>query len=169
MADLQDAIKKTKDNLPDITPTPPDLHAQASVHELKSRLNWGEPALTILDVRNREDFNRCHILGAQAMPMDTLVDRAQSSLEPSRDIYVYGASDAETAQAAELLRQAGFRRVAELHGGVSAFQEIGGSIEGTATSEQDLSPGAYNVVSRMQEFAEEKAKEKDQDRATRNS
>jgi len=28
--------------------------------------------------------------------MDELVDRAQSSLEPSRDIYIYGETDQET-------------------------------------------------------------------------
>jgi rhodanese-related sulfurtransferase len=160
MENPQDAIKKAKDSLPNVTPTPPDLHAQASAHELKARLNWGEPALTILDARDRETFNKRHILGAQSMPIDVLVDRAQSSLEPTRDIYVYGASDSETAQAANLLREAGFTRVAELQGGVDAFEEIGGSIEGTATKDEELSAGAYNVVARLGEFAEERAKEK---------
>jgi rhodanese-related sulfurtransferase len=155
----QDLIKKAKDSLPNVTPTPPDLHAQATAHELKSRLNWGEPALTILDVRDRDTFNARHILGAQSMPLDILVDRAKSSLELSRDIYVYGVNDAETAEAASSLRQAGFTRVAELEGGVDAFEEIGGSVEGTITKDKNLTAGAYNVVARMQEFAAERDKE----------
>jgi rhodanese-related sulfurtransferase len=155
----QDLIKNAKDGLPNVTPTPPDLHAQATAHELKSRLNWGEPALTILDVRDRELFNARHILGAQSMPSDTLVDRAKSSLELSRDIYVYGMNDAETTEAANSLRQAGFTRVAELKGGVDAFEGIGGSVEGTVTNDENLTAGAYNVVARMQEFAAERDKE----------
>jgi rhodanese-related sulfurtransferase len=159
MANPEDLIKAAKDKLPNVTPTPPDLHAQADANELKSRLNWGEPALTILDVRDRSIFNECHIMGAQSMPMDTLIDRAKSSLEPDRDIYVYGANEDETTQAAQMLREAGFLRIASLKGGVDTFREIGGSIEGTTTDEV-LTRGAYNVFSRLGEFAQEQAKAK---------
>jgi rhodanese-related sulfurtransferase len=160
MANLEDTIKTAKDKLPDLTPTPPDLHQQATAHELKSRLNWGEPALTIVDVRDRDSFNAYRILGAIAMPLDALADRAQNSLEKKRDIYVYGDNDSETAEAANLLRQSGFTRVAELQGGLTAWKEIGGPVEGTATKDDPPSPGAYNVGSRLKEFAAEKAEER---------
>jgi rhodanese-related sulfurtransferase len=166
MANTEDAIKTAKEKLPNVTPTPPGLHAQATAHELKSRLNWGEPALTILDVRDRDSFNDYRIQGAMSMPMDTLADVAKSSLELKRDIYVYGSSDEETASAANVLRQAGFHRVAELKGGLSAWKEIGGSVDGRTSVEEPPTPGAYNVASRLKEFSEEKAKEKRQDRAS---
>jgi rhodanese-related sulfurtransferase len=159
MADIEDTLVAAKDKLPNVTPTPPGFHSQATVHELKSRLNWGEPGLTILDLRDHSTFAECHIMGAMNMPPDRLPGLAQSSLSYNRDIYVYGASDQETASGANLLRSAGFERVAELQGGLVAWKEVDGSIEGTATNEP---PGAdaYNVGSRLQAFNEEKAKEK---------
>ena len=90
-------------------PTPPPFKAKSLVFELKSRLDWGEPALTIIDARDRTEFNFRHILGAIPMPLQELVNRAKSSLENSRDIYIYGETDEETAIAASLLRDAGFQ------------------------------------------------------------
>ncbi|HEY9638876.1 MAG TPA: rhodanese-like domain-containing protein [Coleofasciculaceae cyanobacterium] len=159
MTDIEDTLVAAKGKLPNLTPTPPGFHSQASVHELKSRLNWGEPGLTILDLRDHSTFSQCHIMGAMNMPAGSLPGLAQASIPHNRDIYVYGASDEETASGANSLRSAGFERVAELKGGLTAWREIDGSIEGTATNE---SPGAdaYNVGSRLQAFSEEKSKEK---------
>ncbi|MGL5065051.1 MAG: rhodanese-like domain-containing protein [Microcoleus sp.] len=152
MKTIPDRISDIKDKLPDLTPTPPGLKAQASSHDLKSRLDWGEPALTIIDVRDRESFNNSHIMGALPMPMDELVERAQSSLEPIRDIYIYGESDEQTAEAAKLLREAGFRKVAELKGGIPAWKQIDGPIDG-AVEHDNPGPDAYNVFARLQHHA----------------
>ncbi|NJR64823.1 MAG: rhodanese-like domain-containing protein [Leptolyngbyaceae cyanobacterium CRU_2_3] len=159
MKNIEDTILDTKDKLPNVTPVPPGFHNQATAHELKSRLNWGEPGLTILDVRDHTSFGECHIMGAMNMPNEELSTLAESGLEFNRDLYVYGASDQESASAVDTLRSAGFERVAELKGGLSAWREIAGSVEGTATNQ---SPGAdaYNVSSRLQAFKEEKAREK---------
>jgi rhodanese-related sulfurtransferase len=64
--------------------TLPDAIAHNSeVEVLKNRLDWGEPALTIIDVRDQSAFNASHIMGAIAMPIAELVSRAQASLELS--------------------------------------------------------------------------------------
>ncbi|NJR23719.1 MAG: rhodanese-like domain-containing protein [Richelia sp. CSU_2_1] len=153
MKNIPDQIAEIKDKLPDLTPTPPGLKAQASSHDLKSRLDWGEPGLTIVDVRDRESFNNSHITGALPMPMEDLVERAQSSLEPIRDIYIYGETDEQTAEAANLLRAAGFRKVAELKGGIPAWKQIDGPIDG-AIEHDNPGPDAYNVFSRLQHHAQ---------------
>lgn len=137
-----------------------EFSGQATAHQLKSRLNNGEPALTIIDIRSGEDFRQRRIQGAITMPMESLMQSTEFSFDFNRDIYVYGASEEDTAQAANYLRQAGFYRVAELKGGIDAFQEIGGSVEGIATNEDAPSPDNYNVVARLNQFAKEKAKEK---------
>lgn len=110
-------------------PTPPPFKDKSLVFELKARLDWGEPALTIIDARDRTEFNFRHILGAIPMPMSELVNRAQSSLENSRDIYIYGETDEETAQAATQLREAGFQNVSELRGGVAAWRALDYPVE----------------------------------------
>ncbi|MFB2770267.1 rhodanese-like domain-containing protein [Pelatocladus sp. BLCC-F211] len=142
-----------------IIPSQPPIHAQSDVHVLKSRLEWGEPALTILDVRDRQTHNQGHITGAMPMPLNELVDRATASIAKSRDIYVYGATEEETAQAAQSLRSAGFEHVSELKGGLPAWKAIGGATEGVIEAQVPPSAGAYNVVDRMKEHTEQAEKE----------
>jgi rhodanese-related sulfurtransferase len=112
-----------------LIPTPPPFKAKSLVYDLKDRLDWGEPALTIIDVRERHEFNVSRITGAVSMPMNELVNRALTSLEMTRDIYVYGNTDEETAEAAGKLRNAGYQNVAELRGGVAAWKAVGFPIE----------------------------------------
>ncbi|MBD2253402.1 rhodanese-like domain-containing protein [Nostoc parmelioides] len=149
----------TNNPLGRIIPQQPPIEPQSDAHALKSRLEWGEPAFTILDVRDRSTYNDGHIMGAMAMPIEDLVDRASSSLEKSRDIYVYGAGDEQTSQAVNLLRSAGFERVSELKGGLAAWKAIGGPTEGIIESRTPAGADDYNVVSRMQNHLENQRKE----------
>jgi rhodanese-related sulfurtransferase len=71
-------------------------------------------------------------MGAANIPMSQLVAETRESLEKSRDIYVYGSSDEEAENAVAQLREAGFSRVAQLEGGLSAWKSVEGSIEGIA-------------------------------------
>lgn len=112
-------------------PKPPSLTEKSSANALKERLEWGEPALTIVDVRDREAFNQERITGAVTMPMDTVVQTAKDSLESVRDIYVYGETDQKTAEAASALRSEGFQNVAQLEGGLPGWKAIGGPTEGS--------------------------------------
>ena len=111
-------------------PVPKPLKSVSTVFELKDRLDWGEPALTIMDVRERSLFNESRISGSISMPMDELVARASVSLESERDIYVYGGTNDATASAATKLREAGYENVAELTGGLGAWQAASGATEG---------------------------------------
>lgn len=110
-------------------PTPPPLQAKSLVYDLKDRLDWGDPALTIIDVRERNLFNTSRITGAISMPASELVERAFTALELCRDIYLYGETDEETAEAAEKLRSAGYENVSEIRGGVAAWKAVGFPIE----------------------------------------
>lgn len=114
-------------------PTPTPMKSKSSAHDLKRRLDWGEPALTIVDVRNRDIFNAGHIMGAIPMPHAELVQRALSSLELNRDIYVYGDDDEATATAATLLRDAGYVSVSELAGGFEGWKANGFPTEASST------------------------------------
>jgi rhodanese-related sulfurtransferase len=155
MSQIEDAILKAKDKLPEVTPTPPSQETpQSSAQALKQRLEWGEPAFTILDVRDRTAFNQSRILGAMAMPMEDVVERAKSSLEPEREIYVYGESDEQTTEAAAKLREGGFTAVSELKGGLAGWKAIGGPTEGTAELGYDASAAEYNVKARLDKHAE---------------
>jgi rhodanese-related sulfurtransferase len=86
--------------------------------------------LTIIDVRDRADFNATRIQGSVSMPLVTLTAAIGGSLEKERDIYIYGDSDAVTAEAANQLRTAGYQRVAELRGGLPAWKAAKYPVEG---------------------------------------
>jgi rhodanese-related sulfurtransferase len=101
-------------------------------HDLKSRLEWGQPAFTIIDVRDRNTYNYSHISGAIQIPLDKLENRAKASLHKERHIYVYGDTEQQTAQATQILRNAGFTEVAEIKGGLIAWKTAGGATEGVA-------------------------------------
>ncbi len=142
-----------------IIPPQPPIEAQSDVHALKSRLEWGEPAFTILDVRDRMTYNQGHIMGAMPMPTDQLQERAVASLDKSRDIYVYGANEEETSQAAQILRSAQFVHVSELKGGLAAWKAIGGPTEGIVESRTPAGADDYNVVARIQNHLENQPKQ----------
>jgi rhodanese-related sulfurtransferase len=105
------------------------LQAQSRVYDLKARLDWGEPALTILDVRDRSEFNISHIMGAVPMPLHEPAGRVLDKLELDRDIYIYGATDEDTAIVAAQLRKAGYKNVSEIRGGLPAWKAVGYPIE----------------------------------------
>jgi rhodanese-related sulfurtransferase len=131
MANLSDQIESAKSTITEPLPTPPELSGkQANPEELLSRLNWGEPGLTIVDVRDRAAFNNERITGAVPIPMGQIPDSAEPLLEYERDLYIYGDSAGAAAEAANQFRQAGFKHVAELNGGLEAWKKIGGPTEG---------------------------------------
>jgi rhodanese-related sulfurtransferase len=141
-----------------IIPQQPPIEAESDVHVVKSRLEWGEPAFTILDVRDRSTYNQGHIMGAMPMPINELTERAAISLDKSRDIYIYGNDEGQTAQAAQILRSAGFEHVSELKGGLGAWKAIGGPTEGIIESRTPAGADDYNVVSRIQHHLETQQK-----------
>lgn len=115
-------------------PTPRPLQGQSRVYDLKARLDWGEPALTILDVRDRSEFNISHIMGAVPMPLNEPAERVLGKLEFDRDIYVYGTTDEETAAGAAQLRNAGYKNVFEIRGGLAAWKAVGYPVESLQTT-----------------------------------
>jgi len=131
MANLSEQIESAKATITEPLPTPPEISGkQADPNELLSRLNWGEPGLTIVDVRGRDAFNNERITGAVPIPMGQIPDSAEPLLEYERDLYIYGDDTQATSEAANQFRQAGFKHVAELTGGLEAWKKIGGPTEG---------------------------------------
>ena len=135
------------------------IDSQSNAHELKSRLEWGEPAFTILDVSDRMVYNDGHIMGAMSMSKDRVVEIAKNTIAPSRDIYIYGETDEETSLVAKQLRSVGFEHISELKGGLPAWKAIGGPTEGIIESRTPAGADDYNVVSRLQNHAETQKKD----------
>jgi rhodanese-related sulfurtransferase len=128
MANLHDTLENVQ-AASTFTPNSVMFKAKSTADELKSRLEWGG-ALTIVDVRDPETFNREHITGAISVPFERLEDLARSALNRHRDIYIYGESDKQSLAAAQTLQGNGFTNVAQIIGGLAAWHKVAGSTEG---------------------------------------
>jgi molybdopterin/thiamine biosynthesis adenylyltransferase/rhodanese-related sulfurtransferase len=90
------------------------------VEELKRRLDAGDP-IFVLDVREPHEYQICNI-GGQLIPLGDLPKRL-SELDSSREIVAHCRSGVRSGKAVELLRQAGFKKVRNLAGGILAWAD----------------------------------------------
>ncbi|HUK87121.1 MAG TPA: molybdopterin-synthase adenylyltransferase MoeB [Terriglobales bacterium] len=88
--------------------------------ELKRRLDAGED-LFILDVREPHEYQICHLHG-HLIPLGDLPQRVHE-LDSSREIVAHCRSGVRSAKAVDFLRQAGFRKVTNLKGGILAWSD----------------------------------------------
>ena len=103
---------------------------KSTADELKYRLEWGDRALTIVDIRAPQFFNLEHIKGAISVPFSRLEDLARSALSQHREIYIYGESDEQSLHGSRILLGAGFKNVAQIIGGLTTWLAIAGATSG---------------------------------------
>jgi adenylyltransferase/sulfurtransferase len=88
--------------------------------EFKRRLDAGEE-IFVLDVREPHEYQICNIKG-YLIPLGDLPKRVHE-LDSSRKIVVHCKSGVRSAKAVDFLRQAGFKRVSNLTGGILAWAD----------------------------------------------
>ena len=128
MSGIIDAVDAVQEVAAEVSTAPATFDSVSSAVDLKARLDWGEPALTIVDIRDRESFNNERIMGAISIPIEELITRIGQTLEINRDIYVYGDTDKATIGAAIQLHEAGFERISAIEGGLSAWKYANGPV-----------------------------------------
>ncbi|MFB3812587.1 MAG: molybdopterin-synthase adenylyltransferase MoeB [Terriglobales bacterium] len=96
-------------NVPEIQPV-----------ELKRRIDAGDD-IFILDVREPHEYQICNLQG-YLIPLGDLPKRVHE-LDSSREIVAHCRSGVRSAKAVDFLRQAGFRKVANLKGGILAWAD----------------------------------------------
>ena len=89
--------------------------------ELKQRLDSGE-ALHLIDVREPYEAKICHIDGAQLLPLGALPKRLEE-LERDDTYVIHCRSGVRSAEAVDVLTQAGFSDVHNLRGGILAWAQ----------------------------------------------
>ncbi len=92
---------------------------QISAITLQQRLADGE-VLFLLDVREPHEFNYAHIKNSVLIPLNQIPKRL-TELDPEQEIVLICHHGIRSLQAAEYLRQQGFRYVVNLTGGVAAW------------------------------------------------
>ena len=102
---------------------PTESSQGATVGQLRQRLAGNDPPL-VLDVRQRDEFERGHVPGALHLMAGDLPDRL-AELPRDRPIATICTVGYRSAVAAGLLRRAGFADVIWISGGVPAWQAAG--------------------------------------------
>jgi len=94
---------------------------EMSPHELKRRMNAGEP-FELIDVREPFEYEIARINGAKLIPLGEIGERL-SELQRERPIIVHCHSGKRSAQAVGVLQQHGFTNVYNLEGGIDAWSD----------------------------------------------
>lgn len=89
--------------------------------ELQTRLARGED-LQLIDVREQFEWDIVRIPGARLVPLATIPEVAET-LDREREVVVYCKGGSRSRAAASHLADAGFRRVANLSGGVLRWRD----------------------------------------------
>jgi adenylyltransferase/sulfurtransferase len=101
-------------------PAPVSTVPEMTPRELKARLDRGDD-LFILDVREPHEYQICNLKG-YLIPLGDVPKRVHE-LDSSREIVAHCRSGKRSAEAAEFLRKAGFRKIWNLKGGILAWSD----------------------------------------------
>jgi len=97
---------------------------EIAAHELQHWLACaGAASPLVLDVREQAEWDSCRIEGAIHIPLAQLQERL-GELDPKADIVVYCLMGARSRRAVAQLREAGFKTVRSLNGGIRAWADV---------------------------------------------
>lgn len=107
----------------DSGPAPDSPAALISQSDLLARLERKDPDLVVLDVRTAAEFAAGHVPGARNVSHELLASRLDE-LSTARDkqVVLYCRSGRRTLLAEDVLRKAGFTRLAHLEGDYLAWE-----------------------------------------------
>jgi adenylyltransferase/sulfurtransferase len=95
--------------------------ADIQVEELKRRLDKGDD-IFVLDVREPHEYQICNIPQAKLIPLGDLPKRV-NELNSADEIIAHCKSGMRSAKAVEFLKQAGFKKVRNMKGGILAWSD----------------------------------------------
>jgi glyoxylase-like metal-dependent hydrolase (beta-lactamase superfamily II)/rhodanese-related sulfurtransferase len=96
-----------------------DPHREASPADSNAASPANSPL--VIDVRNPGERARKYIDGSQSIPLNHLVEKS-AELPHDREVLVYCAGGYRSSIAASLLQRSGFTKVAEIAGGLAAWE-----------------------------------------------
>jgi len=99
------------------------VYTTISVSDARAMLQFSSNVL-VVDVRTTEEYAQGHLKGAINIPLSDLPLRI-GALEHNRPILVYCQTGIRGAQASTILVKAGFTKVFNLEGGITAWIDAG--------------------------------------------
>ena len=100
---------------------PLTTNEEISAREVKAKQDRGDE-FTLVDVREPYEYAIAKIPGAKLVPLGTVKDRLHE-FDSSDEIVLHCKSGKRSAEALQMFRQAGFKKVKNLTGGITAWSE----------------------------------------------
>jgi adenylyltransferase/sulfurtransferase len=102
-------------------PLPGTREGEIDPVEVKEKMERGDN-FVLLDVREPHEYLICNIPFAKLIPLGDLPKRV-NELDTATEIVAHCKSGVRSAKACEFLRQAGFRKVRNMKGGITAWSD----------------------------------------------
>jgi adenylyltransferase/sulfurtransferase len=103
-------------------PPPPGLtEFEISATEVKQKMDRGDD-FVLIDVREPHEWEICSIPGARLIPKGTVPSRVHE-LNSADEFVIHCKSGKRSAEIVDFLRKAGFRKVKNLRGGITAWSD----------------------------------------------
>jgi rhodanese-related sulfurtransferase len=102
---------------------------EVTVDELRSMQAAGKPVV-LVDVRDQSEVNLGYIPGALHISRGTLEGKIDRAVARDATVVLYCSSGNRSLLAGDMMRQMGYRDVSSLAGGIRAWVEQGGELDG---------------------------------------
>ncbi|MBI3850875.1 MAG: molybdopterin-synthase adenylyltransferase MoeB [Verrucomicrobia bacterium] len=95
---------------------------EVSVQEMKRALEDPKLGIRVLDVRDPDEYEICHVNGVPQIPLGSLPQRF-TELDPNQQIYIHCKSGVRSMKAVKFLQEQGFKYVKSVKGGINAWSD----------------------------------------------
>ena len=102
---------------------------EVTVRDVQERRERGE-AVVLLDVREPNEWNLARLPGAVHIPRGIMETSVEARVPRDATVIIYCASGNRSALAAVTLAEMGYAKVASMAGGIRAWIDAGGPVEG---------------------------------------
>jgi len=95
---------------------------EVTVQEMKKALENPSLGIRVIDVREPDEYEICHVRGVPQIPLSVLNQRF-TELNPNQQLYIHCKSGVRSMKALNFLREQGFKYVKSVKGGILAWAD----------------------------------------------
>lgn len=101
-----------------------ELPIEISVEDTSALLQSDRGSFRLIDCREQDEWDICHIEGAELMPLTRFGEEAAAKItQKDQRIIIYCHHGMRSLRAASWLRQTGFDKVQSMAGGIAAWSD----------------------------------------------
>ena len=101
----------------------PEQHPdEVTVQEMKKALEDDKLSIKVIDVRDPDEYEICHVEGVPQIPLGSLPQRF-TELDPNQFYYIHCKSGIRSMKAVQFLKEQGYKYVKSVKGGIMAWSD----------------------------------------------